>query len=379
MRDLIVVGSNPKLTLQVLLSAHSHSRTKSIVIGDSLCRPIGRSTLCERFHSVELGGAQDERFVTIVNQLASEHPGALLVPADCEGIHLLHRTAARLIVGGIPYPAPATLDMLNDKWSFYQFCIANGLRTPETIFIGDKGDLNFDEAASRLGLPFILKPTNQAGGEGVHIIYDEIYYLSQILNNANYQFSPLVAQRFVPGADGGLSVFSLRGQLCALAIQKYVRGGVRFVENEYLEKIAADICRLCEFHGVMNLDVRMEDGGEVYFTEANPRFWATTFAAVWAGLNFVAESVEAIGPQENIKKLTDGTFHHRRHPLIRPEAWPYLVLDRGQRGRMARAMTFDLYVLPQFIGSLPTRTANYAKRHFRKGPETRPNESPPVA
>lgn len=374
-KHLIVVGNNPMLLLQVILSAHSHGKTKCIVVGDKESRAIRRSTLCSRRVEASLDGSDDDGFARTVNLLAEQKPGAILIPADCDAARITNRVRNRLKVEIIPIPDLSTLDMLDNKWTFYQFCIANGYNAPLTLYVGAKTDLRFDAIKSEIGLPFVLKPVNQAGSTGVHIVHSEAYYDEAIRNNDGYQYAPLIAQRYIAGADGGLSVLSIEGKVCAFAIQKYVKkSGIEFLSNAYLEEVMHKLCKASGYHGVVNLDVRIEEGtGTIYFTEANPRFWASTFAAVWAGLNFVAESMEHAARPKGVRGLTSGKFHERRHPLISPSMWPYLVWNKGERGRMARAMMFDLYILPKFIASLPPRIVAYAKRHAFKRPVTRPH------
>lgn len=48
-------------------------------------------------------------------------------------------------------------------------------------------------------------------------------------------------------------------------------------------------------------------------------------------------------------------------------------MGRGERGRLARAMTFDHYQLPQFLSSLPGRAKNFVLRRMDSGPATRPH------
>ena len=79
----------------------------------------------------------------------------------------------------------------------------------------------------------------------------------------------------------GINVMSLRGRLCAFSIHHVASWPlIEFVSNAVMEDIAVKICRDSGYHGVMNVDVRLEHRtGKVFLMEANPRFWATLAAA----------------------------------------------------------------------------------------------------
>lgn len=377
MKEIIVVGSNAKLVLQTMLAVYSRWKIPCIVIGDETCRPLARSALCKRHIEMKLHGEENEQLIQAVNSLAADMKDPVIVPADCEAACSVSRSRSRLQVPSIPLMPAAQIELFNDKWRFYQFCREHGFNTPDTVYLGDKQAIDFDRIVTQIGLPFVIKPTNQAGSTGVHIVYSRDYFDKEVATNPDYMYGPLLAQQFIAGDDGGMSVLSVHGKVRAFAIQKYVRNGVDFVPNAFLEQEVHRFCEAGRYHGLGNVDVRMEAGtGKVYFTETNPRVWASTFASVWCGLNFVAESIESLesSSQAPVRKLTEGHFHDRRHPLVWPPSWPYLLLDRGARGRLARAMTFDRYMLPLFLSSLPSRTSNFVKRRLlSKGPVTRPH------
>jgi biotin carboxylase len=267
-----------------------------------------------------------------------------------------------------------TLEMLDDKWRFYEFCKKHGFQVPTTLFVGDKTNLDFDQAATELGLPFVIKPVNEAGSFGVHIVHTRHYYDTAIRNNAHYQFRPLVAQQYIEGTDMGLDLLALDGKVASFAIQERHAGGVAFLPDAYLEQMVHEFCAVSGYHGVMNIDVRRErNTGKAYLIEANPRFWVTHSAAVWNGMNFVAESIKQAPCPRVARKLIAGEFHDRRHPLFRPSWWRPLVSDPGARGRILRAMMFDRYLFSSFAVSLPIRVWRYAVRLLAPDSISRPS------
>jgi predicted ATP-grasp superfamily ATP-dependent carboligase len=215
---------------------------------------------------------------------------------------------------------------------------------------------------AKLGTPFVVKPVNQAGSLGVHIVSSKEDYQTKILHNHDYRFSPLIAQQFIDGNDIDASLLSFDGRMSALAIQQASRSVINFVPNEYLEQVSAEICKVSAYHGVMHIDARIEQSsGKVFLIEVNPRFWASLTAAVWCGLNFVAESLYHPPGRRNVLKLTDGKAF-TRHPAIRPHCWPHLAFDQGHRGRLVRASVFDPWSISHLASDLPSMCLRFAKR-----------------
>jgi hypothetical protein len=142
--------------------------------------------------------------------------------------------------------------------------------------------------------------------------------------------------------------------------------------HRVLEKLGLQLARAASYHGVMNIDARMEERtGKIYLIESNPRFWASLAASVCCGLNFVAESIEAIEaapyPHDRLsqrpRRLTKGRFQEA-HPVLRPAAWIGLANDTSPRGRMFRARMRDMSAVAEVIRALPSMLWKYTSRRM---------------
>jgi biotin carboxylase len=347
----VLVGNSVRIALPVLQALRSFGDESCILAGSRETIGLRWSRLCDRHVLIDF--ADDDASVNAINGLAQETSQPILVPFDCEAIRLVNRVRSRLRMDSIPVPDAATLDMFDDKWRFYEFCQANGLPAPQTRYVGAKCNLNFSAIEAELGLPFVIKPTNCSGSLGVEVVHSREFFEERIVRNPQYQYAPLIAQRYVDGADMDINLVSVHGRLCAFSIHQVNGCWMDFVPHARLEEIADEICRAGAYHGAMNVDVRLETGsGKVFLIESNPRFWATLTAAVGCGLNFVAESVKPSAPGAAPRRLTAGRFQ-TRHPLLRPSAWWQLLADRGETGRLLRARLFDLYSLGQFAQEVP--------------------------
>ena len=351
MIDFVLLGNSRRIALPVLQALHSAGNTRCALVGSLQTAALRWSFLC-RQHAV-INFTQDEAAVRIINHMAQQNPQAILIPFDCEAIRLVNRVQGRLDIPSIPVPTLATLNMFDDKWTFYRFCLANALPVPKTYFVGPKSDLNFDKIESELGSPFIIKPTNESGSSGVQLVHSQNELEMKIVKNAAYQFTPLIAQRFIEGIDMDINLLAVAGQLRAVSIHKPGKSFIDFMPHPQLEDIANKICTASHYNGVMNVDVRLDTKtGNVFLIESNPRFWATLASTVACGLNFADESLKRSEPTGLPRRLISGRFYSR-HPLLKPSSWGRLVFDRTEKGRLLRARTFDLYSLGELILDLP--------------------------
>ena len=353
MVNYIVVGKSRQVVVAVLQAIRSFTDAKCIVVGDHETRSLRFSKLCERQIGIEFNSSSDDRLVEVIHSIVNRTPHVTVIPADCEGIRMVNRVRDRLRVHITPAPDLDTLEMFDNKWRFYQFCIQHGLPVPCTQFFASKRELDFDRLAAGFGVPFVVKPVNQAGSLGVTIVRSREQFERDIATDPAYCFAPLVAQRFIDGDDIDLSLLAVDGRLSAFAIQKAGRARIDFLHSPQLASLAQELCRVSRYHGVMHIDARREKRtGKILLIESNPRFWATLTASVWCGLNFVAESIGETPRGNGARQLIQGTSS-TRHPLIRPSSWMHLFGDCGERGRLLRAIAFDLPALGSFAKEVP--------------------------
>ncbi len=107
-------------------------------------------------------------------------------------------------------------------------------------------------------------------------------------------FSPLIAQSFIPGVDIDISALVDRGHIKKFAIQIRKKDTLCFVQNEELVKLTEVIVRELRYTGVIHIDARLHDTSEeIFLIEANPRFWGSLAEATSGGLNFVRAGIYA--------------------------------------------------------------------------------------
>lgn len=373
MRSFIVMGGCNTLVTQVLLALHSAGKHDCRLLGGTDTRKLRYSLLFRERIEIDFEHPDDEDLLQKLIAIAGREPHAVLLPVDCASVRMISRLGARLPLKTIPLPDVDVMNMLDDKWRFFQFCREHGLDVPDTVYIGAKEKLDYRDVAGRLGTPFILKPANEAGSAGVQVIHSEAQFRKEVLANPAYRFRTLIAQRFIAGTDVCIDLFAAQGRTRAMALRERVGGLIRFFESERMRDIACRIATACSYNGVMNMDARIEEGtGKIFLLESNPRFWATVSASAGAGLNFVAVSIDPPAA-DSLVVLAQGEFH-TRHPLMCPAAWRPMLLDKGGQGRLLRAKMADVPSLGGAVKAMAAKPVRMLPQFFTQGRGTRPYE-----
>lgn len=348
---VIVVGPEKNMVVQVLLAIRCWTNAHCTAVCRPGSRHIRHSLLVDHYAEFAFDGSDDERFVDFVNRLEQQQPGQLLVPADTHGNRLINRLRQRLSARCAVAPDDCMLDALDDKWQFHLLCKRLGLRTPDTLYVTSKQDIDFDAAARRLGLPFIVKPCSEAQSHGACVISTREELQRRIIGDRDYRYAPLVLQQFIRGHDVGLNLSAVHGQLNAVAMQRRRDpsddgSAIGFFYSPELDHAARAICEATRYQGVMNVDGRIEDGtGHVWLFESNPRYWRSLSASVWAGMNFAAENLAARLPLGAPRMLCDGRANAYHHPLLRPHLWWHALFGLGSQRRLARLLAVDICTL----------------------------------
>lgn len=366
---LILVGSQPRVIHPVLRAAHFAGH-RAVLVGPASTRGLRWSTLCARHVQADLADTQATGALLLA--LRREHPRATVVPCDCDGIRFLHRLDDATLPT-IPLPEPATLEQLDDKWSFHQLCAAHGLPVPKTIRVDSREQLRFGALASALGLPFIVKPTCESGSRGVVVVRTARELQENVVGHPAYPAGPVIAQRFIAGEDIDADLLAVRGEIRVLTVHRVRGHWMEFGRHPELERLAATLCRLTGYSGPMNIDARREQGtGRIFLVEANPRFWASADMPLAAGLDFLAASLT---PPPQLHRLPPARVN-RRHPLLRPRDWPQLLTASTPEARLARAQLRDPHASASLLREVPAMAARrLAAIGHAAGPRT---TSPPL-
>jgi predicted ATP-grasp superfamily ATP-dependent carboligase len=312
------VALNFGLALRVLLSS-PHSNMRIIVVGGPDLRTLNRSRLCARYypHDLALSPSGICSFLAILRSITSLEGNLLVVPVDQDAAAMIfacQRSQGFSELASFPVSAPDVVGLLDDKWRFTTFCRENKIAVPRTIFVGNKFDFDYDRAASIVGFPIVVKPTNEAFSYGVRVIRNRREYEQHIRLNGSYAFAPIIAQQYVAGCDFSIGLLASKGKILNFAIHIPSDEGLLFIRNTKIHELASRLVAILNYSGALDLDGRLDPMEGAFFVEANPRFWGSLLAATWCGLNFVRAGISlAIGDTCPVPR----TIADVRYPSLR--------------------------------------------------------------
>ena len=299
------------------------------VLGGPFARRLKRSRFCAVFEEWNFNSDGPlENVVEQIERIVLRENIDFVMCSDCVTSLLLIKNSGRLSIPTFPMPDLETFQTLNDKWCFYKLCTSIGVSVPETFLYQNVCALKADIAAGRIKAPITVKPTNLNSGIGVHhiILPDDLSLLDVI----NYE--PIVAQRHIIGNDVGVSMLCYHGRIRAWTAQLFrgSRGShdVFFRSDACFEAIAM-VANVTKFNGVAQFDARLElSTGRIYFVECNPRFWASFFTLLNAGLNYISLGLSAATDPPDHLLTIESVEAPRIRGLIRKLVTPW-KLTRG--------------------------------------------------
>lgn len=348
---LILVGTQPRIIFPVLRVAHLQGHT-SVALGPQSTRNLRWSPWCADHVLADLDDTHAAG--AVLRDLVKTHADATVVPCDCDGIRFLQRLEDATLPT-IPMPTLSSLEVLDDKWRFWQLCEQHGLSVPRTVHADGCADLDFDRVVAAVGLPFVVKPTCDSGSRGVVVVRQRADLHDKVKANEHYPSGPVIAQTYIDGCDIDADLLAVGGQVRLLATHRAHGHFTEFGRHALLEELAQALCRITDFSGPMNIDARLEENtGRIYLVETNPRFWASVDVALAAGLDFLAAS---LAPPPVLRTGPECIRVNRRHPLLRPRDWPMLLTSPAPEARLARGLLMDPRAGAALVKEIPGMAA----------------------
>jgi len=222
----------------------------------------------------------------------------LLVPVSivCMTVVERHRDLISPHVKIAPIPSKESIELLDDKRNFYQFCLKNDLSHPNSIFA--ETDIEIDPENPGVDYPLLIKPILGAGGFSTLVFVEDRKAMQDFLKRPDAErtkYFPALLQEYFEGEDIDLNVFSVDGHVVASSVMKtdfYERDRelsfTSFVENPDVDKLGRTLCELGRYTGPANIDMRIrKSDGKLMLIEINPRYWARVPASLMDGMNFV--------------------------------------------------------------------------------------------
>lgn len=188
----------------------------------------------------------------------------------------------------IKIPTPSTIDLLDNKKNFTDFCISYNILHPYTL-------INFYKYKIENDKKYLLKKIDSAGGLGIYPIDNESTF-KKLLKKEEYD--SYILQEYIDGVDFAFNGYCEEGRVIVSTIQRFVtpfwhgKNRLRLSKFEFqreVDDIAKKIISISKYSGPINIDFRKSSAdNRFYVIEVNPRFWANTHHSIICGVNFVA-------------------------------------------------------------------------------------------
>lgn len=297
---VLVTGAGGAAAVTVLRSLSGHAE---LVAADIDAFAVGLY-LVPPSRRVLLPRGDDPAFVPTLLQCAIEHGATLVVPTVDSELREVSVARADFAAHGIDLLVEEvrTLDLCLDKLRLVQHC-ARVVRVPTTIELtAQTGAADLDA----LGLPFIIKPREGAGGRGFAVITrpDDLRGVPRD--------GSMIAQEMLPGDEFSIDVLgSPEGRIVAAVPRRRdkVDSGIavagRTVADPGLEEFGRAVAAAIGVVGVVNVQAKLDSTGRPGLLEVNARFPGTMALTRAAGIDMPLLAVRA------------------RHGLVLPETLPF--------------------------------------------------------
>jgi hypothetical protein len=336
---VLLIGETRGLVSRVAWSLPTELCSRHLVIGPRSLGLLKLAPRCAGHLRTDLRDGGAGTFRSAVRALLDDGEIVIAIPADEAGVRFLRRHPVDGLILA-PHPSQAIVADFCNKWVFFATCTRLGVRTPNTVTYADKTSIDFLAIADKFRYPLIVKPVTGTMSRGVVLARSEAHLKAAVVDNAGWDFGPLLVQDFIAGADIQIGLFATDGIILNHVVQMRRRDGIAFLRNDALLEAARVLMRDCDYTGLAHMDARIDPDGHVHVLECNPRPWGSITAPTWCGLNFVRASIMfAMGPAFTTGRAANcprsiadcsapAPWHRVRAIMRNPLTWKRLTADQ---------------------------------------------------
>jgi|AOAMet11_17_M020_2_1038521.scaffolds.fasta_scaffold01618_2 biotin carboxylase len=302
---LVFIINDPVVGLGLLRTAR-FGGYKVNVIARKGCRWLRWTAACQQFFEVDESRIEQE-LLSILRERGFDEPGyTCLAAGDIATQALIKISSALRAATQHAMDAEARLSIGN-KADFSKICNKLSIPTPTTWIVDKKQALLDLLADKNFSFPVIVKAVNMSGSIGIRNAENSAE-LHEIVEDPNYNFSPLVVQEFIRGYDVGFSLIAENGQIRSGYTQKRSKGGDTFPRHNALLEYSQLLCESMNYSGPANIDARIDADGNIYIIECNARFWATSPLSYLLGIDLIAEGHTSSNEGADVMHHHDNTY-----------------------------------------------------------------------
>ncbi len=296
---VILTSARNIMTLAV---AHSLGRKGIEVIGTDCVRPnllqfskfVAKTTLVSNYKN-NPGKYIEDLLKVVKNHKPDDDRPFVLMPVFRETLLVAEHKemfAPHVIVACPDY---SVIDKVYPKDHLFQTARKYDVHIPPTRKPKSRKDLR--EPVNELNFPMFVKPYNESGGRGMHLVRTREELEEAFDKNLEEYGHPSLIQEIARGTEYSLTGIYQRGDMKASMAYHNLRSvppdagsGVisKSVDPKPFEKNAKRLMSALGWHGLAQMDLiwNEKEGEEPYLIEVNPRFWAGIFNSIESGIDY---------------------------------------------------------------------------------------------
>jgi carbamoyl-phosphate synthase large subunit len=289
MKNILVTAANGLIGFSILRSLRE-SEEKYHLIGTTIYKDTIAEAYCDVFVKAPVTSHPD--YLHWLLKTVEEHKIDLLIPGYPEDVALWAKNANKIRESGgkVVLNNTQLIQLCDDKWFFYESLKKQNKPYAIPSSLSD----NFEKLIYEFGSPLLLKPRFGTASNGIVVVKDkntfEIYksrignelMVQQFVGSEEEEYT---TSAFCDGKGGFFNIMSLKRKLSK---QGFTQEGEVY-ENNKINDVVADLCKLFKPEGPTNFQFRIHDGA-IKLLEINARISSATSIRSAFGYN---ESVMA--------------------------------------------------------------------------------------
>lgn len=177
-----------------------------------------------------------------------------------------------------------TIRLCKDKYLLYKYLNKNKIPCVETYSTEDIF------SSDNIQFPIMIKERCGAGSVGMIKCYNR-ELLNGYINNSDIE---CIVQPYISGKEYGVDLYIdyISGEIVDIFIKEKIRMRAgeteksKAIKNEKILKLIEKLTKVIRFKGAIDIDI-LEDNGEYFILEINPRFGGGYPHAYECGVNFI--------------------------------------------------------------------------------------------
>jgi len=257
--------------------------------------------MCNKFIELKSPLIFNENSENVAKELVliiKQHLIDILFPVSitCSMIIDRHKDIFKDLVTITPFPTKESVDLLDNKFNFYQFCLDNNIAHPNSKLAESVGHIDLNDIG--VNFPLLIKPLLGAGGFDTLVFVKNRDEMNSFIAKPEIDtkdYFPALLQEYFEGDDIDFNGFSVNGKVVASSVMrtKFDENNSKlyftdFTRNDEVIKLGKKILYASRYSGATNIDMRIrQTDGKLMLIEVNPRYWARVPVSLMDGMNFL--------------------------------------------------------------------------------------------